>query len=121
MTSSERKLEEQLVQIRAIAAAPPDFLSEIRIAHGADGEAWAYFFGHYMDDRGRRRYLCFTAWPNDEGTEPEEIDKLTLVRSGKPGEERAVRKSSGVPQNYPTEFREALENYYRALEQTETK
>ena len=36
---------------------------------------------------------------------------------GKPGEERAVRKSSGVPQNYPTEFREALENYYRALEQ----
>jgi hypothetical protein len=41
--------------------------------------------------------------------------------SGKPGEERAVRKSSGVPQNYPTEFREALENYYRALEQTEGK
>ncbi|MGZ8900736.1 MAG: hypothetical protein ACXW3Z_11625, partial [Limisphaerales bacterium] len=40
---------------------------------------------------------------------------------GKPGEERAVRKSSGVPQNYPTEFREALENYYRALEQTENR
>ena len=40
---------------------------------------------------------------------------------GKPGEERAVRKSSGIPQNYPTEFREALENYYRALEQTEKK
>lgn len=37
---------------------------------------------------------------------------------GKPGDERAVRKSSGVPQNYPTEFREALENYYRALEQS---
>ena len=36
--------------------------------------------------------------------------------SGKPGEERAVRKSSGVPQNYPTEFREALENYYRFLD-----
>lgn len=41
--------------------------------------------------------------------------------SGKAGEERAVRKSSGVPQNYPTEFREALENYYRALEQTGKK
>ncbi|HVK59877.1 MAG TPA: hypothetical protein VM735_13915, partial [Candidatus Kapabacteria bacterium] len=41
--------------------------------------------------------------------------------SGKAGDERAVRKSSGVPQNYPTEFREALENYYRALEQTEKK
>jgi hypothetical protein len=41
--------------------------------------------------------------------------------SGKPGDERAERKSSGVPQNYPTEFREALENYYRALEQTEGK
>jgi hypothetical protein len=40
---------------------------------------------------------------------------------GKPGDERAVRKSSGVPQNYPTEFREALENYYRALEQAEKK
>jgi hypothetical protein len=40
---------------------------------------------------------------------------------GKPGEERAVRKSSGLPQNYPTEFREALENYYRALEQPENK
>ena len=45
----------------------------------------------------------------------------TEQSSGKPGDERAVRKSSGVPQNYPTEFREALENYYRALEQTEGK
>ncbi|HTG45102.1 MAG TPA: hypothetical protein VK633_11285, partial [Verrucomicrobiae bacterium] len=36
--------------------------------------------------------------------------------AGKAGEERAVNKSSGVPQNYPTEFREALENYYKALE-----
>ena len=41
--------------------------------------------------------------------------------SGKAGDERSVRKSSGVPQNYPTEFREALENYYRALEQSEAK
>jgi hypothetical protein len=41
--------------------------------------------------------------------------------SGKSGDEHAVRKSSGVPQNYPTEFREALENYYRALEQSEKK
>jgi hypothetical protein len=45
----------------------------------------------------------------------------TADSDGKPGEERAVRKSSGVPQNYPTEFREALENYYRALEQAEKK
>jgi hypothetical protein len=41
--------------------------------------------------------------------------------AGKAGEERAVRKSSGVPQNYPTEFREALENYFKALEQLEGK
>jgi hypothetical protein len=41
--------------------------------------------------------------------------------SGKPGEERAVRKSSGVPGNYPSEFREALENYYKALEQSQSK
>lgn len=37
--------------------------------------------------------------------------------SGKSGDERSVRKSSGIPQNYPTEFREALENYYKALEE----
>ena len=40
---------------------------------------------------------------------------------GKAGEERSVKKSSGVPQNYPTEFREALENYYKALEEGEGK
>jgi hypothetical protein len=45
----------------------------------------------------------------------------TAESSGKPGEERAVRKSSGVPGNYPTEFREALENYYKALEQSQSK
>jgi len=41
--------------------------------------------------------------------------------SGKAGEERSVKKSSSVPQNYPTEFREALENYYKALEEGEGK
>jgi hypothetical protein len=45
----------------------------------------------------------------------------TAESSGKPGEERAVRKSSGIPGNYPTEFREALENYYKALEQSQSK
>jgi hypothetical protein len=30
---------------------------------------------------------------------------------------RSVRKTSGVPQNYPTEFRPALEKYFKALEQ----
>ncbi|MGV3773739.1 MAG: hypothetical protein ACO1QB_12615 [Verrucomicrobiales bacterium] len=39
--------------------------------------------------------------------------------AGKTGEGRAVNKSSGLPQNYPTEFREALQNYFRALEETE--
>ncbi len=37
--------------------------------------------------------------------------------SGKSGEERSVKKSSAVPQNYPSEFREALENYFKALEE----
>ena len=37
--------------------------------------------------------------------------------SGKTGDGRAVGKASGVPQNYPTEFRPALEKYFRALEQ----
>lgn len=36
--------------------------------------------------------------------------------TGKAGDGRTVRKSTGVPQNYPTEFREALENYFKALE-----
>jgi len=40
---------------------------------------------------------------------------------GKAGDERSVKKSSSVPQNYPTEFREALENYYKALEEGEGK
>jgi hypothetical protein len=41
--------------------------------------------------------------------------------TGKGSDERGVKKSSAIPENYPTEFREALQNYYRALEQTETK
>jgi hypothetical protein len=41
--------------------------------------------------------------------------------AGKLGEERSVKKSSSVPQNYPTEFREALENYYKALEEGDGK
>jgi hypothetical protein len=53
----------------------------------------------------------------DRASQPGNIGEST----GKPGEERAVRKSSGVPGNYPTEFREALENYYRALEQSQSQ
>ena len=34
-----------------------------------------------------------------------------------PGEGRSVGKASGVPQDYPTEFRPALEKYFRALEE----
>lgn len=41
--------------------------------------------------------------------------------AGKEGADRSVKKSSSVPQNYPTEFREALQNYFKALEQSETK
>jgi aryl carrier-like protein len=41
--------------------------------------------------------------------------------AGKQGDERSVKKSSSLPQNYPTEFRDALQNYFKALEQTETK
>jgi len=37
--------------------------------------------------------------------------------AGKAGEGRSTRKSSSVPQNYPSEFREALQNYFKALEQ----
>ena len=40
---------------------------------------------------------------------------------GKAGDGREVNKSTGVPQNYPTEFREALEKYFKALEQLESK
>lgn len=41
--------------------------------------------------------------------------------TGKAGDGRSVKKSAGVPQNYPTEFREALEKYFKALEQLENK
>jgi hypothetical protein len=41
--------------------------------------------------------------------------------TGKAADGRSVRKSTGVPQNYPTEFREALERYFKALEQMREK
>ena len=37
--------------------------------------------------------------------------------AGATGDGRSVGKASGVPQNYPTEFRPALEKYFRALEE----
>ncbi|HEX7862399.1 MAG TPA: hypothetical protein VF773_18825 [Verrucomicrobiae bacterium] len=67
--------------------------------------------------RGQTPGANMAGGTTDRASEPGENQDS----GGKPGEERAVRKSSGVPQNYPTEFREALENYYRALEQTEKK
>lgn len=39
--------------------------------------------------------------------------------AGREGDGRAAARSSGLPQNYPTEFREALESYFRALEAEE--
>jgi len=36
-------------------------------------------------------------------------------RSGSRGVREMVNKSSGLPQNYPTEFRQALESYFKAL------
>jgi hypothetical protein len=43
---------------------------------------------------------------------------LTGNSEGKSGDSRDVKKSSGLPQNYPSEFRHALENYFKALEQS---
>jgi hypothetical protein len=39
--------------------------------------------------------------------------------NGREGEGRSSARSSGLPENYPTEFREALEGYFKALEAEE--
>jgi hypothetical protein len=41
--------------------------------------------------------------------------------SGQRGEERTVRRASGAVENLPTEFREALEDYFRGVEQLEKR
>jgi hypothetical protein len=41
--------------------------------------------------------------------------------AGKAGDGRTAKKSTGVPQNYPAEFRDALENYFKALEGMENR
>ncbi|MGN6386194.1 MAG: hypothetical protein ACTHMT_08130, partial [Verrucomicrobiota bacterium] len=50
------------------------------------------------------------------GTTDKASSALTGDASGKSEESRSVKKSSGLPQNYPTEFRQALENYFKAIE-----
>jgi hypothetical protein len=66
---------------------------------------------------GQQAGMNMSGGTTDRASEP----GATADAKGKAGDERSVRKSSGVPQNYPTEFREALENYYKALEQAEAK
>jgi len=51
------------------------------------------------------------------GTTDRAGGSLTGNGEGRSGETRSVKKSSGLPQNYPTEFRQALENYFKAIEQ----
>jgi hypothetical protein len=51
------------------------------------------------------------------GTTDRTGSSLTGDAEGRTGESRSVKKSSGLPQNYPTEFRQALENYFKAIEQ----
>ena len=53
------------------------------------------------------------------GTTERAAGSLTGDSDGKAGETRTIKKSSGLPQNYPTEFREALENYFKAIERND--
>ncbi len=54
---------------------------------------------------------------NNSGGTTDHVDPMQANNPfGKDGENRSVNKSSGLPQNYPTEFRQALESYFKALE-----
>jgi hypothetical protein len=55
------------------------------------------------------------------GTTDRAAGPITGDSSGKSGESRSVKQSSGLPENYPTEFRQALENYFKAIEQKGSK
>jgi hypothetical protein len=61
-----------------------------------------------------------TAGRSTAGGSTDHVDMVDQRNAaGKSGENRVINKSSGLPQNYPTEFRDALQNYFRALEQSE--
>jgi hypothetical protein len=63
-----------------------------------------------------------TAGANFSGGTTDKVGEAgTGDASGKESDGRSVKKSSSVPQNYPTEFRDALEKYYKALEAAEGK
>lgn len=53
---------------------------------------------------------------NNGGTTSQAGNNPSGDMEGGSGNERGSRRSSGVPTDYPTEFREALEGYFRALE-----
>lgn len=54
---------------------------------------------------------------NNSGGTTDHVDPMQANNPfGKDAESRTVSKSSGLPQNYPTEFRQALESYFKALE-----
>jgi hypothetical protein len=54
---------------------------------------------------------------NNSGGSTDHVDPMQANNPfGKEGEARTVNKSSGLPQNNPSEFRPALESYFKALE-----
>jgi hypothetical protein len=53
------------------------------------------------------------------GTTDRTSGAATGNAAGAVGEGRTVNKASGVPGNYPTEFRPALEKYFKALEEAQ--
>lgn len=74
-------VEEQLVQVRELAASPPACVSEVKLVLGYEGETMAYFMGTWRAESGRRRYVCAVAWPDGPDECPNDVGKLVFYRS----------------------------------------